>query len=175
MSPVHFLPSAAAEIAIRDYAPADFDAVAALWERCGLTRPWNDPADDIALCLDSGHGAVLVGEAPAGEARMRVAFAYPAQFLRELPVLQKLLETDSDYILRAIRQNYDAIRDTVAELLGPMLADNDLVRRGAMSVDQSTDWMVRVMVSLLLFPAQDPEALAGGLAATHRALHGLAE
>jgi GNAT superfamily N-acetyltransferase len=68
MSPVHFLPSAAAEIAIRDYAPADFEAVAALWERCGLTRPWNDPADDIGLCLDSGHGAVLVGEAPVGEA-----------------------------------------------------------------------------------------------------------
>ncbi len=55
------------EIAIRDYAPADFDAVRALWQRCGLVRPWNDPAADIALCLDSGHGAVLVGE-PVGEA-----------------------------------------------------------------------------------------------------------
>jgi ribosomal protein S18 acetylase RimI-like enzyme len=61
MPPVHFLPSAA-DLAIRAYAPADFAAVAALWERCGLTRPWNDPADDIALCLGSGHGAVLVGE-----------------------------------------------------------------------------------------------------------------
>lgn len=63
MPPVHVLPSAAIDLAIRDYAPADFAAVAALWERCGLTRPWNDPADDIALCLASGHGAVLVGEA----------------------------------------------------------------------------------------------------------------
>jgi ribosomal protein S18 acetylase RimI-like enzyme len=61
MPPVHFLPSAA-DLAIRDYVPADLAAVIALWERCGLTRPWNDPADDIKLCLDSGHGALLLGE-----------------------------------------------------------------------------------------------------------------
>ena len=70
MPPVHLLPSA--EIAIRDYAPADFAAVAALWERCGLTRPWNDPAEDIKLCLGSGHGAVLVGESPMGEAAREI-------------------------------------------------------------------------------------------------------
>jgi len=51
------------ELAIRDYTPADFDAVAALWRDCSLVRPWNDPADDIALCLASGHGALLLGEA----------------------------------------------------------------------------------------------------------------
>ncbi|HEY7609541.1 MAG TPA: GNAT family acetyltransferase [Alphaproteobacteria bacterium] len=49
------------DLAIRDYTPADFDAVVALWRNAGLTRPWNDPADDIALCLSSGHGAVLLG------------------------------------------------------------------------------------------------------------------
>jgi AcrR family transcriptional regulator len=118
------------------------------------------------------HWRRKLAEAPEGEARVRVAFAYPAHFLRELPVLQKLIETDADYILRSIRQNYEAIRATATELLGPILADNDLVKRGVMPVDQVTDWMVRTMVSLLLFPPQDPEALAGGLAATHRALRG---
>ena len=63
MSSVHFLPSAMTDLAIRDYAEQDFAAVAALWERCGLVRPWNDPAGDIALCRGSGHGAVLIGEA----------------------------------------------------------------------------------------------------------------
>jgi len=28
---------------------ADVPDVIALWQRCGLTRPWNDPAADIAL------------------------------------------------------------------------------------------------------------------------------
>ena len=53
------------DFVIRAYAPADFEAVRALWQRCGLVRPWNDPAADIALCLASGHGAVLVAEAAA--------------------------------------------------------------------------------------------------------------
>ncbi len=61
------------DLAIRDYAPVDLAAVAALWERCGLVRPWNDPADDIALCLQSGHGAVLVGESPIGAAHGTIA------------------------------------------------------------------------------------------------------
>ena len=50
-----------AGLAIRAITPADIDAVCALWERCGLVRPWNDPAQDIAFCLASGHGTVLVG------------------------------------------------------------------------------------------------------------------
>jgi ribosomal protein S18 acetylase RimI-like enzyme len=32
---------------IRPFEMADEDAVIALWERCGLTRPWNDPRKDI--------------------------------------------------------------------------------------------------------------------------------
>jgi ribosomal protein S18 acetylase RimI-like enzyme len=50
------------DLAIRDYGALDLSAVVELWTRCGLTRPWNDPAADIALCLDSGHGRILVGE-----------------------------------------------------------------------------------------------------------------
>ena len=33
---------------IRPFRPADESAVVALWVRCGLTRPWNDPHQDIA-------------------------------------------------------------------------------------------------------------------------------
>lgn len=33
---------------MRPFADADTGAVVALWERCGLTRPWNDPHRDIA-------------------------------------------------------------------------------------------------------------------------------
>jgi ribosomal protein S18 acetylase RimI-like enzyme len=38
----------------------DADAVIALWEACGLTRPWNDPARDFALALGSEASTVLV-------------------------------------------------------------------------------------------------------------------
>lgn len=33
---------------IRPFAEADTEAVVALWEEAGLTRPWNDPRLDIA-------------------------------------------------------------------------------------------------------------------------------
>jgi hypothetical protein len=33
---------------IRPYRPDDESEVVALWERCGLIRPWNDPRKDIA-------------------------------------------------------------------------------------------------------------------------------
>jgi ribosomal protein S18 acetylase RimI-like enzyme len=33
---------------IRPFADADEPAVVALWQHCGLTRPWNDPHLDIA-------------------------------------------------------------------------------------------------------------------------------
>ena len=35
--------------------------VVALWLRCGLTRPWNDPAADIALAQRGPHSTVLIG------------------------------------------------------------------------------------------------------------------
>ena len=36
-------------LAISDSPTPTSAAVVSLWERCGLTRPWNDPAADIAL------------------------------------------------------------------------------------------------------------------------------
>ena len=47
---------------IRPYQPADEDAVVALWARCGLTRPWNDPRRDIQRKLAVRPDLFLVGE-----------------------------------------------------------------------------------------------------------------
>jgi ribosomal protein S18 acetylase RimI-like enzyme len=40
----------------------DIEPVVALWEHCGLTRPWNDPRADIALALKSPDADVFVGQ-----------------------------------------------------------------------------------------------------------------
>jgi ribosomal protein S18 acetylase RimI-like enzyme len=39
----------------------DVPGIVALWERCGSTRPWNDPAGDIALARRGESSTVLVG------------------------------------------------------------------------------------------------------------------
>jgi len=46
---------------IRAYQPTDESAVIALWEACGLTRPWNDPHKDIARKLTEQPELFLVG------------------------------------------------------------------------------------------------------------------
>jgi ribosomal protein S18 acetylase RimI-like enzyme len=40
---------------------ADTPEVIALWQRCGSTRPWNDPAADIALARKETNSTVLLG------------------------------------------------------------------------------------------------------------------
>ena len=46
---------------IRTFRPEDQDAVIALWQRCGLTRPWNDPALDIKRKCSEDPALFLVG------------------------------------------------------------------------------------------------------------------
>lgn len=46
---------------IRAFHPADESTVVALWEECGLTRPWNDPHKDIARKLAVQPELFLVG------------------------------------------------------------------------------------------------------------------
>ena len=48
-------------LAIAPIVDADVADVVALWQACGLTRPWNDPTTDIALARKGANAAVLVG------------------------------------------------------------------------------------------------------------------
>jgi ribosomal protein S18 acetylase RimI-like enzyme len=50
-----------AELAITEIEDADVSAVVSLWERCALTRPWNDPVADIALARNSANATILLG------------------------------------------------------------------------------------------------------------------
>jgi ribosomal protein S18 acetylase RimI-like enzyme len=38
----------------------EIDALVALWEKCGLTRPWNNPRADIDFARRSPNAAILV-------------------------------------------------------------------------------------------------------------------
>jgi ribosomal protein S18 acetylase RimI-like enzyme len=46
---------------IRAFELSDQEPVIRLWERCGLTRPWNDPRKDIARKLTVQPELFLVG------------------------------------------------------------------------------------------------------------------
>ena len=40
--------------------PQDDEDLAALWQACGLTRPWNDPARDIAFARNGAESDILI-------------------------------------------------------------------------------------------------------------------
>ena len=46
---------------ISDFSDDQRDAVIGLWQRCGLTRSWNDPAIDILRKTTDKNGKFLVG------------------------------------------------------------------------------------------------------------------
>ena len=50
-------------LAIAPIADTDVATVIALWQACGLTRPWNDPAADIALARRGPNSTILIGRA----------------------------------------------------------------------------------------------------------------
>ena len=48
------------DLSIADITDANLPAVIALWQRCDLTRPWNDPASDIAFARRGENSTILV-------------------------------------------------------------------------------------------------------------------
>ncbi|MGA7997694.1 MAG: GNAT family acetyltransferase [Bradyrhizobium sp.] len=56
--------SAAADahaLSIKPIEDGDIPEAIALWQRCGSTRPWNDPGADIALARKEVNSTVLLG------------------------------------------------------------------------------------------------------------------
>jgi len=48
-------------LSIRPFTEGDIEAVVALWQACALTRPFNDPAQDIAHCRANPTSELFVG------------------------------------------------------------------------------------------------------------------
>ena len=54
--------TAANPMKTREASPGDKPAVIALWERCSLTRSWNDPSQDFDFALTGPSSTVIVLE-----------------------------------------------------------------------------------------------------------------
>ena len=48
-------------LSISPITDADVPHIIALWQRCGLTRPWNDPTGDIAFARRTPTAEILIG------------------------------------------------------------------------------------------------------------------
>jgi ribosomal protein S18 acetylase RimI-like enzyme len=54
-------PADAPALSISSIEDNDIAEVIALWQRCGSTRPWNDPEADIALARRGANSTILLG------------------------------------------------------------------------------------------------------------------
>jgi ribosomal protein S18 acetylase RimI-like enzyme len=54
-------PAEAGALSIKPIEDGDIAEVIALWQRCGSTRAWNDPAADIALARRESNSTILLG------------------------------------------------------------------------------------------------------------------
>jgi AcrR family transcriptional regulator len=111
-----------------------------------------------------------IESAPSGSERLLVALRHAIRHVREHPVLQRLLETDPAFVLRALRAQFPELKADFHHLLAPLLADLELVRQGTVDADQLVDWVMRLMVSAFLLPPSHPDAMIEGLTAVYRTL-----
>lgn len=113
--------------------------------------------------------------APTPEASLRVLIEQATRQVQQHAALQRLLESDPARVLRAIRAQFDTIRDQLHEILAPFLEQTAPVRAGVARVDQLVDWFTRILVTAYLIPDPEPDNMIEGLAAMHRLLTGSQE
>jgi AcrR family transcriptional regulator len=111
-----------------------------------------------------------IEEAPRGPERILVALEHATRHVGEHPVLQRLLETDPGFLLRGLRLYFPSVKADLGHVLGPLLQETQLVRRGIVTTEQLIDWMLRLMVSAFLLPHAEPDAMTEGLTAVYRIL-----
>jgi TetR/AcrR family transcriptional regulator, repressor for uid operon len=111
-----------------------------------------------------------MAEAPPGPARLGVALEYATRHVREHAALQRLLETDPAFVLRAMREQFEGLKAEFSALLSPLLREIRLVKRRVVDVELLVDWLMRLMLSAYLLPHPHPEEMAHGLEAVYRIL-----
>lgn len=114
---------------IREALIADADAVIALWHACGLTRPWNDPAQDFARALAGETSTVLLAEGEGGVIgsvmigddghRGWVYYLAVAESARRTGLGRQLMSAAEDWLrARGCPKIQLMVRDSNAEALG---------------------------------------------------------
>nr|WP_319484071.1 GNAT family acetyltransferase [uncultured Cohaesibacter sp.] len=62
-------------LVVSDIQDDEIDTVVALWQACGLTRPWNNPYSDIAFARSQPNSTVLVARLEDGGPIVAAAMA----------------------------------------------------------------------------------------------------
>jgi ribosomal protein S18 acetylase RimI-like enzyme len=135
---------------IRPFQEADRDAVLALWEACGLTRPWNPPEGDLDRALAGPSSTVLVAIADSGSVQGSVMVGDDGHrgwvyYLSVQPGLQKsglgqkLMTAAEDWLrARGVRKVELMVRNTN----GPVIGFYEAIGYGQEPVTVLSRWLI---------------------------------
>lgn len=105
-----------------------------------------------------------------GEDRLMAVMEYVVNQLHTHDALQRLRQSEPEFVLETIREQFPAIKGGIEALLGPVLADTAPVKLGLVRSEQLTDWLVRMLASMFLIPDSDPDEMVRGLQSMYRLL-----
>jgi AcrR family transcriptional regulator len=108
-----------------------------------------------------------VRSAPPGSERLLVVLQHVARYVNEHPAIPRLIETEPAFVLRYAREQFPALCAATRSFLAPLLATMRPVRQGVATTDQLVEWLTRMMISAVLFPATDPDGMARSLNAVY--------
>ena len=111
--------------------------------------------------------AEALRSAPPGAPRLRVALQHVARYVKEHPAIQRLIDSEPAFVLGYLREQFPTLCATTSAFLLPLLADTQPVRRGMATREQMVEWLTRMMISAVLFPAADPDGMARSLTAVY--------
>ena len=107
---------------------------------------------------DASLRAALAGRS-AGRDQIAAVVDHTLAYFREHPSLQRLLEIEPAFVLENLRNRLPALTATASEFLAPLLAETTVVRRGAVTPEQLSDLLLRVLLSMFLLPGTDDARL----------------
>jgi AcrR family transcriptional regulator len=113
---------------------------------------------DLAVAL-AGRGAV--------ERRLLTSIRYVTTQVANDPAIRRLIETEPAFVLAYARERRPAIRALVDRLLGPLVGVASRRKVDSGLRRDVGEWLARALVSAVLFPDPDGDALARSL---HRVL-----
>ena len=104
-----------------------------------------------------------IRDVDAGEARVAATIDFAFRYFADHPVGSRLFESEPSFVLGYVRDQLPGLRDALGASLEPDLRAASFVRQGLLTVEQFAELLIRLLLSMFLVPADNPEAVRDAL------------
>lgn len=102
-------------------------------------------------------------EIDAGAPRVAATIEFAFQYFGDHPVGSRLFESEPSFVLGYVREQLPRLHDALMRSLEPDLRAALFVRQGLLTVEQFSELLIRLLLSMFLVPAEDPASVRDAL------------